>query len=374
MMFGSVCSGIEAASAAWVPLGWTPAWFSEIEPFPAAVLAHHHPTVSNEGDMLDLPVAVALGEVEAPDVLVGGTPCQSFSVAGLRKGLDDPRGQLTLTYVQLLDEIDYRRKQDGKPPAIAVWENVPAVLNTSCNAFGNFLAALAGEPDELQPPRGKWPNAGCVRGPQRAIAWRVLDAQYFGLAQRRKRVFVVASAGDFDPAEILFEFEGVRRDSEPSRKAQEKPAGKAGENTEVTGFRLVAFGEYADDNTASTMKARDYKDHTDLVAVVQNATRGKSQNGLGISDGSDAMYTMDTASQHAVAVATDGQNPSSLVRRLTPVECERLMGFPDNYTAIHFKGKPATDTPRYKALGNSMAVPVMRWIGERINAKQKESR
>lgn len=374
MRFGSVCSGIEAASAAWVPLGWTPAWFSEIEPFPAAVLAHHHPTVSNEGDMLDLPVAVALGEVEAPDVLVGGTPCQSFSLAGLRKGLADPRGQLTLTYVQLLDEIDYRRKQDGKPPAIAVWENVPAVLNTSCNAFGNFLAALAGEPDELQPPRGKWPNAGCVRGPQRAIAWRVLDAQYFGLAQRRKRVFVVAGAGDFDPAEILFEFDGVRRDSAPSRKAQEKPAGKAGENTEVTGFRLVAFGEYADDNTASTMKARDYKDHTDLVAVVQNATRGKSQNGLGISDGSDAMYTMDTASQHAVAVATDGQNPSSLVRRLTPVECERLMGFPDNYTAIPFKGKPATDTPRYKALGNSMAVPVMRWIGERINAKQKESR
>ena len=187
MRYGSVCSGIEAASKAWEPLGWKPAWFSEIEPFPSAVLAHHWPEVTNLGDM-------RADEVGAPDVLVGGTPCQAFSIAGLREGLSDDRGQLTLSYVELANAIDDKRRERGEDEAIIVWENVPGVLSSKDNAFGCFLAGLAGESSELQPAGGKWTHAGCVSGPERAIAWRVLDAQFFGVAQRRKRVFVVASA------------------------------------------------------------------------------------------------------------------------------------------------------------------------------------
>ena len=218
MRYGSVCSGIEAASMAWEPIGWRPAWFAEIEPFPSAVLAHHWPDVPNLGDFTLIRDRIAAGEVEAPDVLVGGTPCQAFSIAGLRASMDDKRGQLTLEFVRLADAIDSDRNVRGLPAAIVVWENVPGVLNTPDNAFGCFLAGLAGEDDPLEPPGGRWTNAGYVRGPRRAVAWRILDAQYFGVAQRRRRVFVVASAGDgFCPDEVLFEFDGVRRDSPPRR-------------------------------------------------------------------------------------------------------------------------------------------------------------
>ena len=222
--FGSVCSGIEAASVAWNPLGWEAAWLSEIEPFPSAVLAHHYPTVPNLGDMTKLPERILSGEVEAPDVFCGGTPCQAFSVAGLRNSLDDARGNLSLTFVGIANAIDHVRSVRRDDPAIIFWENVPGVLSTKDNAFGCFLAGLAGEDNPLEPPRGKWTNSGYVLGPKRAVAWRLLDAQYFGVAQRRKRVFVVASArADFDPAAVLFEFNGVRRDSAPSRETGQKP-------------------------------------------------------------------------------------------------------------------------------------------------------
>ncbi|EFH5025903.1 phage N-6-adenine-methyltransferase, partial [Escherichia coli] len=221
MKYGSVCSGIEAASKAWEPLGWKPAWFSEIEPFPSAVLAHHWPEVTNLGDMTKIADAVRAGDVEAPDVLVGGTPCQAFSIAGLREGLSDDRGQLTLSYVELANAIDAKRRERGEPEAIIVWENVPGVLSSKDNAFGCFLAGLAGESSELQPAGGKWTHAGCVSGPERVIAWRVLDAQFFGVAQRRRRVFVVASARrGFDPAAVLFELDSMRRDSAPRRESQ----------------------------------------------------------------------------------------------------------------------------------------------------------
>ena len=220
MRFGSVCSGIEAASVAWNPLGWTAAWLSEIEPFPSAVLAHHYPDVPNLGDMTTLPERIRSGEVEGPDLFCGGTPCQAFSVAGLRKSLDDARGNLSLTFCEIANAIDDVRSVRGDAPAIIFWENVPGVLSTKDNAFGCFLAGLAGEDDPLVPAGGKWTNAGVVLGPQRTVAWRVLDAQYFGVAQRRRRVFVVASARDgFDPAAVLFEFDGVRRDTAPSREA-----------------------------------------------------------------------------------------------------------------------------------------------------------
>ena len=348
MKFGSVCSGVEAASVAWLPLGWTAVWLAEIEPFPSALLAQRFPETLNLGDMTELPAKVRAGELEAPDILVGGTPCQSFSIAGLRGGLEDPRGLLTMKYVELLNEIDKIRTDRGDSPAIAVWENVPGVLSDKDNAFGCFLAALAGEDSELQPTGERWSNAGCVYGPQRAVAWRVLDAQHFGVAQRRRRVFVVATARNgADPARILFEWEGVRRDSAPSREAETTSAENVTPSTAVTGgsqgvvvkgYRMVAFGEYAEDDTASTMKARDYKDHTDLVV----ATRGTQ----------------------------------TTIRRLTPTECERLQGFPDSWTKIEWRGKPAEECPnghRYKALGNSMAVPVMRWIGERISTTRRET-
>lgn len=329
MRYLSVCSGIEAATVAWQPLGWRPVAFSEIEAFPSAVLAHHYPDVPNLGDMTTIAQRILNGEVEAPDVLAGGTPCQAFSVAGLRKSLADDRGNLTLKFVEIADAIDFVRARDGRPPAIVFWENVPGVLSTKDNAFGCFLGALAGEDCELKPPGKRWADAGCVFGPKRAIAWRVLDAQYFGLAQRRRRVFVVASAREgFDPATVLFEFEGVRRDSPPRREAREVAPTIPARSTGGAHAPCLAF--------PASMS---------FVNVCENVAP-----------------TL-TASQ-SFAVATQGD-----VRRLTPLEKERLMGFPDNYTAIPWRGKPASecpDGPRYQALGNSWAVPVVRWIGERI--------
>ena len=302
--FGSVCSGIEAASVAFEPLGWSAAWLAEIEPFPSAVLAHHYPDVPNLGDMTTISRRVLSGEIEAPDMLCGGTPCQAFSVAGLRESLSDERGNLTLTFVEIADAIDHVRARRGAHPAIILWENVPGVLSTRDNAFGCFLAGLAGEDDPLEPPGGKWANAGAVYGPRRAIAWRTLDAQYFGVAQRRRRVFVVASARDgFDPATVLFEWDGVRRDSAPARQTPVPVC-------------LTARG-------AGSLDDRE-------TYIVEEGSR---------------------------------------IRHMTPLENERQQGFPDDYTLIPWRKKPATDCPdgpRYKALGNSWAVPCVRWIGRRI--------
>ncbi|EJP0860084.1 Dam family site-specific DNA-(adenine-N6)-methyltransferase [Salmonella enterica] len=466
MRYGSVCSGIEAASIAWESLGWQPAWFAEIEAFPSAVLANHWPHVTNLGDMTGIASAVRAGDVEAPDVLVGGTPCQAFSIAGLRNGLADKRGQLTLSYVELANAIDDKRRERGEKEAIIVWENVPGVLSSKDNAFGCFLAGLAGESSELQPAGGKWTHAGCVSGPQRIIAWRVLDAQFFGVAQRRKRVFVVASARkDFNPAEVLFEFEGVRRDTPPCREPKTTVTADAGSGAEggshwdnpatphptlnqsnniggigasnqdifaqrragiVGAYRMTAFGEYSGDGTASTVKARDYKDATDLAVTYSDVSRtllSKSNDSMAEDLDTYAIHgTQDPDANHELAhtlcrnhgqenaiitkpytisirgreegstveVRNDGTANALLtpnggragmgvgavgwgmqVRRLTPVECERLQGFPDNHTLISWRGKDAADCQdgqRYKAIGNSMAVPVMRWIGERIAA------
>lgn len=247
--YGSVCSGIEAATVAWHPLGWRAAWYAEIEPFPSAVLAHHYPDTPNHGDMTRLAAMVLSGKIPAPDALVGGTPCQAFSVAGMRQGLADPRGALTIKYVELLDAIDHVRTLRGDPEAVATWENVPGVLSDKGNAFGCFLGALVGESEELQPPGGKWKDAGCVYGPTRTAAWRILDAQYFGLAQRRRRVFVVASArAGFDPLEVLFEREGVRRDTPPRRGEGQATAGTITASTggvdenDAADGRLTVFG------------------------------------------------------------------------------------------------------------------------------------
>lgn len=585
--YGSVCSGIEAATQAWHPLGMRAAWFAEIEPFPSAVLAHHYPDVPNHGDMTKLAALVLAGKIPAPDVLVGGTPCQAFSVAGMREGLTDPRGALTIKYVELADAVDYVRAINGKPASVIVWENVPGVLSDKGNAFGCFLGALAGEDCELQPSGKKWQDAGCVYGPKRTIAWRVLDAQYFGLAQRRRRVFVVASARDgFDPTEVLFEREGVRRDTAPRRgqgqdvtgTAPFGPALQCGEGCEHVfpeqlgaygcpscegdfgpavsmfggipafgagrmsgsiekagtlthhegrndldsetffvqqshetvgtlagtspggGWRIGADEAAAghlvvgalrsscggvDDNyaqaghlIAGTLNANgkdagsatnqdaesgllvvhalggdqafiadDYKegtftksetarplttsaDRSSAAPIVVTAFSCKD-HGADAGEIAPTLRAMNHSGSHAnaggqVAVCITGdithtlkaegfdgsedgtgrgqpivtcdvvgamsaaggtekkhgfgwgqqdwengycQPVGSSVRRLTPKECERLQGMPDDYTLIPWRGKPASkcpDGPRYKAIGNSKAVTVVRWIGRRL--------
>lgn len=560
--YGSVCSGIEAASVAWHCLGWRPAWFAEIEKFPSAVLAYRWPDITNLGDMTQIAAAIRAGKTDAPDVLVGGTPCQAFSIAGLRNGLADERGQLTLAFVDLVNAIDEKRSEQGKSPVIVVWENVPGVFSSKDNAFGCFLAGLAGESCALESPGKRWANAGYVLGPERAVAWRVLDAQFFGVAQRRRRVFVVATArGDIDPAKILFESEGLRRNSPPGREKAKAVAALTSNGVGVCGaddnqaqaghlisecvtgdisHTLKAEGfdgsedgtgrgtpiiamahgqggaEIKTDDTAPTLtcnheapivfrskghasstpgvealRAKPGADHETLAvhgtqdpdtlrnmahtlgrnhgqenAVIafsskdsghdakaeisptlragnssesnQNAgappaivysfaenTRGevRLQDGDGQITGPLAAgggkpgqgypaiayafkggqgtkaggigYAEEQAPTLTSACSGSNLAPTVMkgmaVRRLTPVECERLQGFPDNHTLIpttkrkqltaeeyaylrHHRPeltaeqayRLAADGPRYKAIGNSMAVPVMRWIGSRI--------
>lgn len=225
MKFLSVCSGIEAASVAWKPLGWEPVAFAEIASFPADLLGHRHPEVLNLGSLLEFETwpEELLAQV---DVLIGGTPCQAYSVAGARGSLSDDRGKLSLTFTHLYERIEQAAKSTGRPSPVLLWENVPGVLNTADNAFGHFLGGLAGGNGPLQPPGGRWGNIGYVRGRNHAIAWRILDAQHFGLAQRRERVFLVCCAGDGPcPRKILFETEGVRRDSPPGRESREGVTG-----------------------------------------------------------------------------------------------------------------------------------------------------
>jgi DNA (cytosine-5)-methyltransferase 1 len=415
---------------------------SEIEPFPCAVLKHHYSDVPNYGDMTLLPAKILAGEVEAPDLFCGGTPCQAFSVAGLRNSLDDARGNLSLTFCEIANAIDNRRSVREESPSIVFWENVPGVLNTKDNAFGCFLGALAGEDEALIASGGRWTNAGFIDGAQRAVAWRVLDAQYFGVAQRRRRVFVIASAReDFDPAEILFEFEGVRRDTAPSREARESSAASTDAGFDSGGLQRTVGALCADthpgaysgqdaytgrlipqivgsiDCRIGAQRAQNAQaGHMLPIPIHDQATRhaGKNGdktmgkgNGLGIGQPGDPMNTLTKGDSHAVAynispgkgelkddihvtdahvsktIDASASNPAMhqggsaivqtmAVRRLTPVECERLQGFPDNYTNIPWrKAAESPDGPRYKALGNSWAVPVVAWIGQRIQNQIK---
>jgi DNA (cytosine-5)-methyltransferase 1 len=394
MKYLSVCSGIEAATAAWHALGWQPTAFSEIEKFPSAVLAHHYPHVQNLGDMTNYKE----WNIDQIDLLVGGTPCQSFSVAGLRKGLDDPRGNLCLVYLGLAARFQ---------PRWILWENVPGVLSSGGGRdFGAFLGALA----ELG---FGW-------------AYRILDAQYLGVPQRRRRVFVVGYLGDWRrAAAVLFERHSLSGNPPPRREKREETAGdvaaclRSGGNG--GGEHLVAgtFQQNSMDGRGSLGWApgpdqvlRPVKPQSDSQFLVMAHGQGHAEVR---SDGSPSLTcnheapiichgTQDpcigdiafalgrnTGQENAVCQvqwASGGgklENPTMQalragaehnyqflrtgmqVRRLTPTECERLQGFPDDYTNIPWRNKPeAPDGPRYKALGNSMAVPCMKWLGERL--------
>ena len=445
MKYLSVCSGIEAATSAWHHMGWEAVAFSEIEKFPCEILKTRFPNVPNLGDMNEH----ERWDIDPIDLLVGGTPCQSFSVAGLRKGLSDPRGGLMLRFL----EIARSRK-----PRWIVWENVPGVLSSHGGRdFGTFLGGLG----ELG---YGW-------------AYRVLDASGFGVPQRRRRVFVVGCLGDQErAAKVLFKSESVSRDTAKSRgkkkaasrEAQER-SGSGGEQDGVTLYKPQNFGDtgggYVETDVTNTLDALQgsKQRHVAVQAIpldLRNACRdpkkmdAMNRQGLGVGSEGDPSNTITSACVHGVAQpavvysfdskssnSMKSSNPHSgcrevetiktldtsvpdpsknqggslvmhpatfepgamsrlggyywedicgtlrkepgdnqmslhhsmIVRKLTPIECERLQGFPDNWTQIPYRGKPAEacpDGPRYKAIGNSMCVNVMRWIGERVESEK----
>jgi DNA (cytosine-5)-methyltransferase 1 len=317
MRYLSFCSGIEAASCAWKSLGWKAVAYSEIEAFPCSVLKHHFPDTPNWGDMTkwrDWPR-------ETIDLLVGGTPCQSFSTAGLRKGLDDVRGQLALGFSQIAKH---------SRPRWIVWENVPGVLSSGGGRdFGSFIGSLV----ELG----------------YGLCWRVLDAQFFGVPQRRRRVFVVGYLGDWrNSAAVLFEQESLRGDSKAGRKKRKGTAKGSADSVEVECRSCGVMWE-PDGPIECCPVCGSHQSYIPekCGTLTDGAHMGGGLNGQDVYTG------------RVISI-------SGNVRRLTPLECERLQGFPDGWTDVPNRGKPAPDGPRYKAIGNSMAVPVMRWIGNRI--------
>lgn len=316
---GSVCSGIEAASVAWEPLEFEFKWFSEIAPFPAAVLKEKYPNIPNLGDMNDIPASIASSTVDAPDMICGGTPCQAFSLAGWKNGLNDDRGNLTLRFVDIVDASDSVRIKAGKKRSVVFWENVEGVLTDKTNAFGCLVSSLAGLDDVIECQ--KWPNAGIVRGPKRNVAWRVLDAKFFGLPQQRRRLYVLAGDTDFYPENILFEKHSGQLAIYPQSSLV----------FEKDGHKFEVFREYTD---------------------CLYSAYGTKWNGNAAANNGSLFVVQDNR-----------------IRRLSPLECERLMGFPDNYTDL----KIAKKTNRYQATGNSWAVPVVRWIGNRLVAHSEDA-
>jgi DNA (cytosine-5-)-methyltransferase len=326
MRYISLCSGVEAASLAWEPLGWKPLMFAEVAPFPAAVLSHHWPHVPNRGDMTqhgDWPDA-------AVELVVGGTPCQAFSVAGKRGGLSDPRGRLMLAFLDVVAR--YR-------PRWVVWENVPGVLHSGRGwDFSAFIGGLV--------ERGY------------CCAWRVLDAQFFGVPQRRRRVFVVGHLGDWErAAAVLFERAGVRGHFGPRKTAGEDiatlNASRAG--TQSGGMTLcMAHGQGGAEIRIDSAPTPTCNHEAPIVV--------NGRQDPCVSDTAFALGCQHNGTDNVLL----GRHA---LRRLTPRECERLQGMPDDHTRIPWRGKAAEacpDGPRYTAIGNSMAVPVMRWIGMRI--------
>lgn len=312
---GSVCSGIEAASVAWKPLEMVFEWFSEIAHFPARILKDKYPLVPNLGDMNGIVKKILKEEIAAPDILCGGTPCQAFSMAGWQKGLHDARGNLTLRFVDIIEANDKVRLQAGKSQTIVFWENVEGVLKDRTNAFGYLVSLLAGLCDAIF--LKKWPCAGIVQGPKRTVVWRVLDAKFFGLPQQRRRLYLLAAAPETGLEKALFE----RCKNAPGFGVNYPPGPLS---FYKDGHHFELFREYSD--------------------CLYSAYGTKWNGNAAAYNGS-------------LFVVQDGR-----IRRFSPLECERLMGFPDNYTLL----ASARKTNRYQAIGNSWAVPVVRWLGRRL--------
>ena len=311
---GSICSGIEAASVAWNSLDVKFTWFSEIAPFPSRLLAEKYPSTPNLGDMNDIPEMISQGKITAPDLICGGTPCQAFSLAGWKNGLNDDRGNLTLKFVDIIESNDTVRIASGKSRCKVFWENVEGVLTDKTNAFGCLVSSLAGLTEILTIKGGRWPNAGLIYGKTRNVAWRVLDAKYFGLPQQRRRLYVVAGGKDFIPENVLFE---VHKNDFPEYPASELVFHKDGHDFEV------------------------FREYTDCLY----SAYGTKWNGNAAAYNGSLFVVQDCR-----------------IRRLSPLETERLMGFPDNYTNL----VGAKKTNRYQGTGNSWAIPVVKWIGERL--------
>mgnify|MGYP002515526267 CR=1 FL=1 len=334
--FGSVCSGIEAASYTLLPLGVNAVWLSEIADYPSRFLAEKYPDRPNLGDMNEIPEMIARGQIQIPDLLVGGTPCQAFSLAGWRNGVNDERGQLTLKYIDIIDAIDAKRAENHQDRAVFFWENVEGALTDKTNAFGCFLAGLAGLENPVQV--GKFKSAGVLYGPNRNIAWRVLDAKYFGVPQQRKRVYVLGGGKDFHPENILFEMGD--RFQDPYKLREESPQ-----------LNLELFA------------SQQPMVNQDVIKPLRRVINGHDIEVFRCY--SDCLYAAYGTKWNGNAAAFNGSlfvSQDGRLRRLTPIECERLMGFPDNYTAI---ANPRL-TNRYQATGNSWAVPVVRWIMTRL--------
>lgn len=409
LRYVSLFSGIEAASCAWKDLPLTPVAFSEIEKFPCNVLKYHYPDIPNLGDItkITLPQIEALGKI---DLVVGGSPCQGFSVAGYQKGLNDERSKLAINYISIIRTIR---------PRWLLWENVPGVLSANGgNDFKHFISALA--------------QCGY------SLVWRVLDAKYFGVPQRRRRIFLVGYLAEKQsppPVKVLFEPKGLQWDFAQSENKKQRTSanveelirktsrdmcldmshthdvmryhnnetpclasfmGTGGNNIPLV-FGQTSFAQFKQTDTASTLTACGgtlgggsenfflwtsennftYKEQDiaktlcavqvkrpeNLTASPTYAIAGNiigrdiknGGNGLGYKE--NEMYTLTTADRPAVA------NPEIKIRKLTPVECLRLQGFPDDW----LEPVPGySDSAAYKAIGNSMAVPVMKWIGDRI--------
>ncbi len=317
---GSVCSGIEAASVAWEKLEVHFEWFSEIASFPSKFLSEKYPSIPNLGDMNNIPDMILKRIINAPDLICGGTPCQAFSLAGEKNGLNDERGNLTLKFVDIVEANDTIRLSLGKNRGKIFWENVEGVLTDKTNAFGCFVSSLAGLEEVLTVKGGRWPNAGLIRGTKRNVAWRVLDAKYFGIPQQRRRLYLVAGGKDFYPENVLFEVHKTEFLEYPSSVL----------TFDKEGHHFEVFREYTD---------------------CLYSAYGTKWNGNAAAYNGSLFVVQDER-----------------IRRLSPLEAERLMGFPDNYTAL----ENAKKTNRYQAIGNSWAVPVVKWIGERLMKEDNE--
>jgi DNA (cytosine-5)-methyltransferase 1 len=386
MIYGDVCSGISAPTVAWHPLGWRAAWYSEIEMFPCRVLQHHYPGVPNLGNMLSL-IRNQTFLNDHLDLLVGGTPCQSFSIAGLRKGLADARGNLALEYCRLL----WTKRQQGKPIRWFVWENVPGALSSYSDETGEATE----ESSDFAAILSAFRECGY------SCAWRVFDAQYFGVPQRRRRLFVVGYFGNDwrPPAAVLFDGQGVPGNIEPgaNKKVQNTGSienGITAYQSSQSGFKISGTHATLDKSNGSRRYNGDmYPCWWDggqlsqtLDRVLSKGQTMPEKNRFPAVLAPDPLYFETRLARNGrgkldnVAAPLKAQSGKSgkgdgspmildglIVRRLTPLECERLQGFPDNYTLI----PGASDTVRYQAIGNSMAVPVMRWIGQRIDLLDK---